>query len=63
MKKPKVYVNIPAKAIAGGVESLFQLVDAINNVGGESIILWDIQYVDPIPIKYKNYNVQHSKEV
>ena len=31
MKKTKVYINIPAKAIAGGVESLFQLADAINN--------------------------------
>jgi hypothetical protein len=63
MKNPKVYINIPAQAIAGGVESLFQLADAINNVGGESIILWDIQYGDPIPGKYKHYNVQHSTEV
>ena len=63
MTKPKVYINIPAQAIAGGVESLFQLADAINNVGGESIVLWDIQYGDPIPAKYKHYNIQHSKEV
>jgi hypothetical protein len=42
MKKTKVYINIPAQAIAGGVESLFQLADAINNNGGESIVLWDI---------------------
>jgi hypothetical protein len=63
MKKTKVYINIPAKAIAGGVESLFQLADAINNVGGESIVLWDMQYADPIPEKYKHYNIQHSKEV
>ena len=63
MVKPKVYINIPAQAIAGGVESLFQLADAINNIGGESIVLWDIQYDDPIPVKYKHYNIQHSKEV
>jgi len=63
MKKTKVYINIPANAIAGGVESLFQLADAINNVGGESIVLWDVQYADPIPEKYKHYNIQHSKEV
>jgi hypothetical protein len=63
MKKPKVYINIPAQAIAGGVESLFQLADAINTIGGESIVLWDIQYADPIPAKYKHYNIQHSKDV
>lgn len=63
MKKTKVYINIPAQAIAGGVESLFQLSDAINNNGGESIVLWDIPYADPIPAKYKHYNIQHSTEV
>ena len=63
MKKTKVYINIPAQAIAGGVESLFQLADAINNNGGESIVLWDIPYSDPIPTKYKHYNIQHSTEV
>jgi hypothetical protein len=63
MEKPKVYINIPAQAIAGGVESLFQLADAINNVGGDSIVLWDIQYDNPIPEKYKHYNIKHSTEV
>ena len=63
MVKPKVYINIPAQAVAGGVESLFQLADAINNIGGESIVLWDIQHIDPIPAKYKHYNIQHSKKV
>lgn len=68
LKNPKVYINVPAwdgksQVVAGGVESLFQLADSINSVGGESIILWDIQYSNPIPEKYKHYNVQHSKEV
>jgi hypothetical protein len=63
MKTSKVYINIPAGVTAGGVESLFQLSDAINNVGGESIVLWDIPYADPIPAKYKHYNIQHSKDV
>ena len=63
MKSPKIYINIPAQAIAGGVESLFQLADAINNVGGESIVLWDRQYSDPIPVKYKHYNIQYSENV
>jgi hypothetical protein len=63
MKKNKVYINIPAKVEAGGVESLFQLADAINNNGGESIVIWDTQYHDPIPEKYKHYNIQDSTEV
>ena len=63
MKKPKIYINIPAQAVAGGVESLFQLADAINNVGGESIVLWDVQYDNPIPSKYQHYNIQHSSDV
>ena len=60
--KNKVYINIPANAIAGGVESLFQLADAINNVGGESIVLWDVNYASPIPPKYQHYNIKHSTE-
>jgi len=63
MNKNKVYINIPAGAIAGGVESLFQLADAINNIGGTSIVLWDNQHPSPIPDKYKNYNINHSGEV
>lgn len=61
--KKKVYVNIQGQLIAGGAESLFQLVDAINNNGGESIIVWDRKYSNPIPEKYKNYNVKHGLEV
>ena len=69
MKKQKVYVNIPSQSVAGGVESLFQLVDAINNSGGESIILWDMNWVEnheevnPVPERYQHYNIQHSSFV
>lgn len=63
MKKSKIYVNIPANAVAGGVESLFQLADAINNVGGESVVLWDFNYEYPVPLKYQHYNIKHSTEV
>lgn len=63
MKKAKIYIKIPSKAIAGGVESLYQLADAINNVGGNSIVLWDTPHNDPVPQKYKNYSIQHSTEV
>lgn len=58
MRIPKVYVNIPANAIAGGVESLFQLSDAINNTGGDSFVVWDYPTNVQIPEKYKHYNVK-----
>jgi len=59
----KVYINIPANAVAGGVESLYQLADAVNNIGGESIILFDNNTSNPIPEKYSHYNVKYSFEV
>lgn len=60
MTTKKVYINIPGAAEAGGVEALFQLADAINNLGGESIVIWDTHHSDPIPNKYKHYNIKHS---
>ena len=63
MIKPKIYVNIPASAVAGGVESLFQLVDAINISGGESYVIWDKNYLSPVPEKYKNYNIKIDTEI
>jgi hypothetical protein len=68
MKKIKVYVNIPSKSVAGGVESLYQLVDAINNAGGESIILWDMKWCDTeddnlVPERYQHYNIKYSSSV
>lgn len=63
MIKTKVYVNIPAGAVAGGVESLFQLVDAINVSGGNGYIIWDKNLPSPIPEKYKHYNVKIDTEI
>jgi hypothetical protein len=58
---PKVYIKIPAHAVVGGVESLYQLADAINNNGGESVVLWNSpDAADPIPPKYKHYNIKYS---
>lgn len=59
----KVYVNIPEGATAGGVESLYQLSDAINNVGGESIVLFNSNVPNIIPEKYSHYNIKYSFEV
>lgn len=63
MKKTKVYINIPARAVAGGVESLYQLAHAINTVGGESIVLWDNNHNQPVPEKYHHYDVNYLSSV
>lgn len=59
----KVYVNIPASAEAGGCESLYQLVDAINNVGGYATIIWDRNVMNPVPEKYKHYNIKWGEDI
>lgn len=59
----KIYIKIPANAIAGGVESLYQLSDAINNVGGNSIIIWDRNLSNPVPNVYSGYNIKYGENV
>lgn len=58
-----VYINIPQNTVAGGVESLYQLADAINNIGGNSIVLFDSETPNPVPEKYSHYNIKYSFEV
>lgn len=44
---------------AGGVESIYQFVDAINNAGGEGYIYFKNPYVgNPVPEEYKKYNIK-----
>jgi hypothetical protein len=59
----KVYVNIPAGAVAGGVESLYQLVDAIRSVGGEAYVVFDKPQANAIPEKYHHYDLVTISEV
>jgi hypothetical protein len=59
----KVYVNVPAGAVAGGVESLYQLVDAINSVGGKAYVVFDKPQVNAIPEKYHHYNLITTSEI
>lgn len=59
----KIYVNIPSQVMAGGVESLFQLVDAINNLGGRAYVIWDRPCSNPVPDKYLHYNIIESTQV
>jgi hypothetical protein len=63
VKKSKIYINCPGAVLAGGVESLFQLADAINSLGGDAIMLWDQNHSNPIPKKYSHYNIKHSEPV
>jgi hypothetical protein len=58
-----VYVYAPAGEIAGGTESLYQLVDSINRNGGYSCIVWNKHLSDPIPNKYSGYKVIHGEQV
>lgn len=61
----KIYVNIPANVVAGGVESLFQLVDSINNNNGECYIVWNEFNYDiiKVPSKYSHYNIKQGVSV
>jgi len=59
----KVYVNIPASEEAGGCESLYQLVDSINNCGGYSSIIWDREVPNPVPTKYLHYNIKYGEPI
>lgn len=59
----KIFIKIPANAIAGGVESLYQLSDAINNLGGNSIVVWDNKNNNSIPVVYSNYNIKYVDSV
>jgi hypothetical protein len=61
--KMKVYVNIPAGEVAGGVESLYQLVDSINSLGGYGCVIWDKQMQNPVPAKYSHYHLIYGEEV
>lgn len=61
--KNKIYLKVPSNYIAGGVESLFQLSDTINNCDGKCIVLFDKQCINPIPEKYSHYKVEFSSEV
>jgi hypothetical protein len=63
MNNNKIYVKIPAGEIAGGIESLYQLVDSINNLRGNAIVLWDNNMHNPVPSVYYNYYIKQEKTV
>ena len=60
IKYNTIYVHIPDHYETGGVESLYQLVDCINNLGGNSIALFENVMNNPIPDRYKKYNIKYE---
>jgi hypothetical protein len=56
--------NVPSYE-TGGVESIYQLCDAINNQGGDAYIFFvDDKYGDEyVPKRYKHYNLKLAKTV
>jgi hypothetical protein len=58
----KVYVPCPGNSVTGGPELIHQFVDAINNKGGEAIVLY-FPFEDDFltPKAYSHYNVKVAK--
>lgn len=59
----KIYINIPANVVAGGVESLYQLADALRQIGKESYVIFDSDFETSIPEKYKHYDIHITTKV
>jgi len=59
----KIYINIPANVVAGGVESLYQLADALRQIGKESYVVFDSDCQTPIPEKYKHYDIHITTRI
>lgn len=61
----KVYLyNVPNYQ-TGGVESIYQLCDAINSQGGEAYIFFpdNDSSINLVPDRYKNYNLKFSNTI
>ena len=59
-----VYVYCEPAFEAGGIESIYQLVDSINNQGGNAVLaFYKPAPGDPIPENYKKYNVKWTYNI
>jgi len=56
----KIYILTPDHYETGGVEALYQLADAINSIGGNAITIFDNVNNNPIPHRYKKYNIKYE---
>ena len=55
------FIHSPGNAVAGGCESLHQLADAINNIGGKAVMCYyPYEKTFNVPKKFSHYNVSPS---
>ena len=59
----KIYVYCPSGIITGGVELLHQLVDIINQNGGNAFIVYYGNQPHSIPNEYKKYNIKITEQI
>ena len=59
----KIYVYCPSGIITGGVELLHQLVDIINQNGGNAFIVYYGNQPHSIPNEYKEYNIKIAEQI
>ena len=59
----KIYIyNVPAYS-TGGVESLYQFCDMLNNLGYEAYIVYLTNVENPLPDRYAKYNLRFASEI
>lgn len=63
MKYKRIYVLTPSSYVTGGVECLYQLAHAINELGGDCYTIFTPQIQNPIPDEYAKYNIKIGKEI
>lgn len=62
MKRKKIFVPAPADLVTGGVELLHQLVDEINNHGGDAYIVYS-RVGAVIQLDYRKYNIKLADKI
>lgn len=60
MRYNKIYILTPDHTESGGIESIYQLADTINRNGGDAINIFQNVDGEPIPERYRHYNLRYS---
>jgi hypothetical protein len=58
----KIFVPAPAGVVTGGAELLHQLVDEINNNGGNAYVVYSDETAQ-VPDDYKKYNLKVARKI
>ena len=60
----KVFIHSEPQYEAGGLESVYQTIDAINQQGGDAVAVFRKKVEgDPIPQRYKKYNIKWTYDI